>query len=465
MRILKIFILILITFPSMLSAQEDDSLSLGFREYLDLVKTYHPVVKQAGLLVDRAKAELRSSRGSFDPKIEAGYDRKDYKGTEYYDLLNSALKIPTWYGIELKAKFENNSGIYLNPQNTVPEDGLFAAGISIPIGQGLFINERMASLKQAKVFREQSELEKQIAVNDILYNASMAYFDWLTAYRQLQLYKSFIENAETRFKGIVKSYEVGNKPAIDTLEASLTIQNRKLSLEQARLEYVKTSFQLANFLWGEENIPLELQENVIPEKDILDQVNDILDISSFSEIENHPKILSLNYKIQALEFEKRLKANKLLPKLDLEYNFLTNQPDEINSLNYDDYKFGINFSFPLFLRKERGELALAKIKLDNADFDLATSKVALNNKILSLREQVNSLNEQNKIMEELITNYQRMLTAEERKLEIGVSSVFLVNTRESSLITARQKMILLQNKLLSSKAELFRILAGVPENL
>ncbi|MCG9970293.1 TolC family protein [Christiangramia crocea] len=457
-----IFILLLIL-PSLLSSQETDSLSLGFREYLNMVKTYHPVVKQAGIMVDRAEAEVRKSRGNFDPKIEVDYDRKDFKQTEYYDILTSSFKIPTWYGIELKAKFENNSGEFLNPQNKTPEDGLFSAGIAIPVAQGLLINERMASLKQARIFREQSELERQIAVNSILYEASLAYFDWLKTYRHLLLYRNFAKNAETRFKGIVKSYELGDKPAIDTLEASLTVQDRKLNLEQARLDYMKASLHLSNFLWGQENTPLELKENMFPDRELPVKLDEILEINELSDLDDHPKLRSLNYKIRAFEFDKKLKANKLLPKLDLEYNFLSSEIEGINSLNYDDYKFGMNFSIPLFLRKERGELQLAKLKLENAGFDLISQRVTLQNKILSLRTEVGSLSEQSKIMNNLIDSYEKMLRAEERKLELGESSVFLVNSRESSLIAARQKNILLQNKLLYSKAELFRIMARIPE--
>ena len=60
------------------------------------------------------------ARGGFDPKIEVDFNKKQFKDKEYYSILNSSFKIPTWYGIEIKAGFDNNEGIYLNPENTVP---------------------------------------------------------------------------------------------------------------------------------------------------------------------------------------------------------------------------------------------------------------------------------------------------------------------------------------------------------
>ena len=42
---------------------------------------------------------------------------KKFKDKEYYNKLNSVFKIPTYYGIEFKANIEDNSGLFLNPEN------------------------------------------------------------------------------------------------------------------------------------------------------------------------------------------------------------------------------------------------------------------------------------------------------------------------------------------------------------
>ena len=75
----------------------------------------------ANLVLNSGEAYLLKSRGGFDPKLEIDYNTKEFKDTEYYDLLNATFKIPTWYGIELKANFEENSGEFLNPQNFDPQ--------------------------------------------------------------------------------------------------------------------------------------------------------------------------------------------------------------------------------------------------------------------------------------------------------------------------------------------------------
>jgi outer membrane protein TolC len=87
-------------------------LEFTFNEYLGYVKKFHPLVKTANLEINKAQASLMAARGAFDPKIEIDFDKKQFKDTEYYSILNSSFKIPTWYGIEIKAGFDQNEGYY-----------------------------------------------------------------------------------------------------------------------------------------------------------------------------------------------------------------------------------------------------------------------------------------------------------------------------------------------------------------
>ncbi len=450
-------------------SQVQDSLVLRYNEYLGYVKKYHPIAKQAELTLAIGQANLMKARGGFDPKIEVDYERKEFKGSEYYDRLNAAFKIPTWYGVELKGTFEQNDGDFLNPAESVPSDGLYSAGVSMSLGQGLWINDRMATLKQAKLFRNQTKADRDLLVNQILYDASLAYFDWLRAFNEASIYQSFLKNADIRFKGIKSRAAAGDIAAIDTVEAKIAMQSRVLSLEQANVKMMKRALELSNFLWMSNNLPVELQSNIIPDVAIGEEIDLTLEIfgkplDSFT-IENHPKLLSLGYKVDGLRVEKNLKANKLLPKIDLEYNFLTETPEFINSLQTQAYKGGLSFSLPLFLRKERGDLKLAKFKLQDAQFDLDNAEIELKNKIVALYRELESFEVQNVLIDDIVGNYNTLLSAEERKFTFGESSLFLINSRESKLIDAELKQIEVENKFYTAKAKLFNSLAVNPEKL
>ncbi len=467
MKQIRYLVLVFALIP--LSSFGQDTLVLKFREYLGYVKKYHPIAKQAELQIGIGQAKLMKARGGFDPKLELDYERKQFKGTEYWDRLNATFKVPTWFGIELKGNFEQNEGAFINPAETVPDDGLYSAGISMPVAQGFWINDRMATLRKAKFFREQSRADRDLLINTILFEASKAYFDWLQAYRDSQVFANFLENAQLRLQGIKSTADAGDIAAIDTVEAKIAVQNRALGYEQAKVVLRNKSLQLSNFLWLSNNVPVELQNGVIPDINLDLEIDETLEIfekplDSFT-LETHPKLRSLGYKLNGLQVDKRLKANRLLPVIDLEYNFLTESPELLNSFVTEQYKGGINFRFPLFLRKERGDLKLAKFKVRDAQFELDNAEVEIRNKVLAIYAELDSFDTQNRLIRNIVADYNTLLSAEERKFSFGESSLFLINSREGKLIEAELKRNEVQNKYYLAKAKLFKSLAINPENL
>jgi outer membrane protein TolC len=443
--------------------QEFASKELTYTEFLGYVKKYHPLVKNANLEINKAQANLMMARGGFDPKIEVDFSKKQFKDKEYYSILNSSFKIPTWYGIEIKAGFDNNEGIYLNPENTVPNQGLTSLGISVPLGQGLFINQRMADVRKAKIQMQLSQSERKLQAIAVLYDASLAYFNWKKNFNEVKLYEAYNKNAQIRFKGTKTLVIQGDKPAIDSIEAGINVKSRRLNLEDSKLKLAKAKLELANFLWLENNIPLELSDELIPETQLEFTIqeslktNDLLN-ADFS-ITNHPKINALQSKIDILNVEKKLKANMLLPKIDVGYSYLS-EPSYIDNYQFKDYKIGLDFYFPLFLRKERGSLKLAKYKVQETEFALDLEKVQLSNKINAQKMEIESLLRQKELIKGLVEDNLTMLNSEERLFSFGESSLFLINTRENNLVSTQLSQIALENRFYVSNSELFKIMAN-----
>lgn len=454
-----VIVLTLIKVPVM--AQEFNTEVLSFREYLGYVKKYHPLVSRANIELDKAQAALMQARGGFDPKIELDFDNKQFKGTQYYSILNSSFKIPTWYGIEVKAAFDDANGIYLNPQNLAPNQGLTSLGVSVPLAQGLFINQRIADLKKAKLQIQLSDSQRRLYSLEVLYNASIAYFSWLKHFNEVEMYREYLYYSQDRYMGVLKLIKQGDKPAIDSVETGIAVKNRELNLENAVLKLNKARLELANYLWINET-PVEPSENLKPEVNLTASIEGILSTGDLYDtqdiIAGHPKLKMMETKINMLDVERKLKANYLLPKIDLGYYYLS-EPLDFNSLRNDDYKVGINFSFPIFLRTERGALNLAKLKLRETRFELQQERLQIKNKIDAQQVEKTSFKKQAGLVGNLVRDYQKMLEAEERLFSFGESSIFILNSRENSLISAKIQQIDLENSFLVSNADLFKILA------
>ena len=436
---------------------------MSYNEYLGFVKKYHPLVKNANLEISKAQANLMMARGGFDPKLQLDYNKKQFQGTEYYSIMNSSFKIPTWYGIDIKAGFDENEGYYLNPQNKTPSNGLTSLGISVPLGQGLLINQRMADLQKAKIQVKLSQAEQKLEAIAVLYDASVAYFNWKKNYEEKLLYEDYSINAQKRYDGIKSLIKEGDKPAIDSIEAGIVVKNRLLSLEDSKLKLTKAKLELSNFLWLENNIPLELAEVIIPEKKLGQTIQETLNISDLANpgfsVLNHPKIEALQSKIDLLNVEKKMKANMLLPKIDVGYSYLA-QPNPTTLNSNDNYKVGVDFYFPLFLRKERGSLKFAQYKIQESEFIRDLEKVQLTNKIIAQKTEIQSLTKQQKLIDKLVSDYDTMLKSEERLFTLGESSLFLINTRENNLVSAQLSQIALENRFFTSNSELYKIMAN-----
>jgi outer membrane protein TolC len=454
---------VLLLLGSLAWGQNQNLKELNYNEFLGYVKKYHPLVKSAQLEINMAQANLMMARGGFDPKIEADFDQKQFMGKEYYSVFNSSFKIPTWYGIEVKAGFDNSEGIFVNPENSLPNQGLTSLGITVPVGQGLFINQRMADLRKAKIQIRLSQAERKLQAIEVLYNASLAYFNWKRNHSEVQLYSTYLNNAKLRYKGIKTLINNGDKPAIDSVEAGIVVKTRQWNLEESKLKLAKSKLDLSNYLWLDNNIPLELQDDVLPENKLEQTISATLKINQLItdtiSIENHPKINSLENKLAILEVDRKLKANSLLPKMDVGYHYLS-EPNYWNDTNFNNYKIGVNFKFPLFLRKERGSLQLAKFKIQDTKLSLDLERIQLKNKITAQQTEIKSIEKQLQLISSLVSGNGQMLQSEERLFSLGESSIFLINARENNLVSIQLTQLGLENRFLNSNAELFKIMAN-----
>jgi outer membrane protein TolC len=450
---MKTLLLILIfLLKGLIISAQDSSYVLTEEKFIPMILYYHPVAKQAGLVIERGEYGLKRARGKFDPYLFASYDEKQFDDKDYFSILGTGLNVPTWIGVDVKFGYDRNNGVFLNPENNVPDNGLFYAGVSLPVGEGLFIDERRKIVQQAKLFSEYTRAEQSRIMNDLLLEAYKNYWYWVKNYQQLRIYQESVAVARERFSAIKDSYRQGDKPAIDTLEAFIQLQNRQIGENQARIDYRNATLELSNFLWFDQNIPLEITDLMRPPS--ANELGEILAINEtelqqdLMESESlHPELQLYQYKISDLNIEQRWKKEKIKPKLNLNYNFLNetlgSSPEMVGMNNY---KWGLQFSMPLFLRAELGDLRLTQIKMREAEYNQSQKSLEVTNKILRYYQELNNLIEQRNIYNNNVNNYQRLLNAERRKFDAGESSLFLINSREVSLIEASIKLVEVEAK-------------------
>ena len=458
---MRAVIILLTLFLPILGKASEDSLSIKYSEYIELVLANHPISKQSDLTLELGKESFKASKGSFDPELKVGFDQKNYDEKNYYQRNKNELSLNTRFGVQFRTGYEQNSGEFLNPEASMPANGLAYAGLSVAIGNGLLMDERRNAVNQAEIYMRSTEFERQLMLNELILDATTRYWQWYVAWQAYIISANAVGLAETRFLGIKESFRQGEAPAIDTLEAYILYQNRLVTKTESYGQLQKAKARLNNYLWDEEQNPLTIEDSVLPEN--LDIPAAILAMNRFdlsgmfqNALENHPKLGLYENKMESLGFKRRLDVEKLKPKLNLNYNFLVEPVGgNLNEvIATDNYKWGIQFSMPLFLREARGKLAVTKIQMDQTDLERKGVEQKINNELIGFYNELIALQEQVRVYQEIVQNYTGLLAGERQKFLGGESSVFLINSRENGLIGAEIKLYELVAKLKQTEAKL-----------
>ena len=451
---LKQLIYTLLFIGSLGNAMAQDK-SLSIENTLDIVRKYHPVIKQSFLQNEMAKNELQASRGVFDPSIQINTQEKTYDNKLYYKYNTSELKIPLWYGIDIKAGTENNIGERLDP--TLTRNKSAFVGVSMDPFRGIIVDKRNAVVRQAKNFVELTKNEQLLVVNDLLLEATSAYWNWVNAYNINSVLIKSVQNNKDRYEVIKKSYISGDRAPIDTTEALTQLQTFEMMQNQAALDLQKAKLELSNYFWTDNGMPYELEDAIKPSTNFdMASINPI-ELGKLEEMVNqatqmHPKLKMINAKSTILDIEKRLKTIELFPSLKLNYNALDNNFNNIStSINTtNNVKYGLSLTMPLFQRQARGQLAKTKNKIEDLGWDRKYITLEIENKVRSSFAEFYALKQQIKTNEAILNANKLLFETENTKFQMGESSLFLINSRELKFIETEQKHIALKTKFYQS---------------
>ncbi len=444
---MKTIILLLTAFFILQNSRAADSVkTLSLHHFLQIVKQYHPVAKQACIQVDKAKANLTAARGNFDPVLSSGAGNKTFDGINYYQSNATQLSLPVWYGIELTTGIEYLNGGRTDPTETAGKTSY--TGISLPLAKNLLMDKRRAALQQAKVMIQASEQEQRIVLNNLMMEATEAYWQWVQSYLVYTIYTAVIELNKKRVHLVTAAYKLGERPAIDTAEAIAQLQNFEYQQNEALLNNQNAKAWLNTFLWKQNNEGYELPEDVIPDK----KTEDLYDAVVFPDLEklildaktSHPELNMYTFKLDALTIDKKLKFQELLPKVDLKYNQLGKGYNiaavNTKSLFSNNYRFGINFSVPLRLSTGRGEYKLAKLKINETKLQQSQKQTDIVYKVKKYYNQLVNYKTQVTLLQKTYNNYLQLQRGEEVRFYNGESSLFLVNSRENKALETLIKL-------------------------
>jgi outer membrane protein TolC len=365
----------------------------------------------------------------------------------YYDQQITELKIPTWYGVDVVAGMESLTGTRTSTPDTKGNSSYI--GFSVPVAKGLLLDKRRAVLQQAKIFQNLSVQEQRTIVNDLLYEASRAYWMWWQQYQIQMLFQQAIKNAEQRFKLVKTAYQFGDRPAIDTVEALAQLQSFQLRQAEIAVDITNSQLDVNVFLWQQAGEAYSLPPTVVPQR-TLTSIETLQIERLLQNVQQHPELQQYRFKLEALNVEKRLKFQSLLPSVYLKYNQLNKSHDLGKSFStpwlQNNYRYGVAIAMPLRLSEGRGEYRKAKLKIEQTELAQLAKQVTLQTKLQQYYNEWKALQAQMALQQRAIASYAALQRGEEVRFSNGESSLFLINAREIKTLEAQQKLIELESK-------------------
>lgn len=464
--------------PSLALAQpaETDAPALTLERVLGSIEQTHPDVGQAQAKIASSRGSLLSSRGAFDLQARAGGEVY-WPGKKAYGLLDTTLFQPTTlWGLELfggwrtsvlnevpdyKDQFKvkadkDTTGLKAAPQMPLP--GQVHAGVAVPLLRDGPIDKRRAGIAKARAKLDGANASFDAKLLALQLKGAQAYWDWVAAGLELEIARELLAQAQQRNEQIAERVRRGELAPIELLENQRAILKREGGVVKAQRKIQKASIKLSLFLRQPppEDDPDQPPAPVRPDEARLPDGWPGLTLPTEAQMIDRarqaaralPTWREIEAQREAALVERDLAQNQLTPELDL----MLAAAQQINFAALPELMVTLNFATPLQRREARGELEQADAELvrlraaqrqltDQAEAEARDAYSALR----AAQAQVDLAARELEVA-------RKVEQAEKTKLELGASTLFIVNLREQKRAEAAQRLIDAQKTLMTAWA-------------
>jgi len=272
----------------------------------------------------------------------------------------------------------------------------------------------------------------------------LGFYDLLAAREQIRVQEKALELRRQLVAETQRRVEVGDLPPLDSEQAQTQLQNTLTALAAAREAYVNRENALKSLFTDNfmEWVDVDLQ----PAGALLAIKADLNRRQSFQNaIRNRPDLAEARLAVEKSDVVVRFQKNQLFPNLDLvgRLGGVGDQADLVNSLSdtfhfrHPAYFYGVVVSFPLSNVAERNSYRASKAARQIANLQLRKAEQAILVEVADFINQAETRFTQVGSTRQARTFAQAAFDAEEKKLQNGLSTTFLVLQMQEALIAAR----------------------------
>lgn len=446
---------------------EDPVAPIGLEDVLRSVDAHFPTLHALRAEASAREQDLRAERGRFDLQLAL---EGDVRPLGFYEsrAAGASLEQPSRLrGSRFFAGYRIGAGDVPSYQGgrITNESGELSAGVEIPLLRGGAIDPARGAIARSEIALRQMTPAQQLERLEVIRAASLAYWDFVSAGRGLEVAERLVAVAEERQTQIARRVEAGAEPRIDLTDNRRLIVERSKALRGAERDFEQAALQLSLFLRDDAGRPRRADRSRVPiafpaEVPLSDAAVDA-DLA-FART-RHPILAPFALERERLQVDLRLARNDALPNLDLRVEGAQDLGganagiDEVGKLSDDprgssELMASVRLALPVQRRQALGRAAAAQARLSRV---AAREQLARERVEAEARAAVAALSaayDQTGQARENVELARTLREAEARRFGLGRSNLIDVNIRERQAASASLELV-------EAQASYFRALA------
>ncbi|MCA9815597.1 MAG: TolC family protein [Cyanobacteria bacterium HKST-UBA01] len=431
---------------------------LTLEETLSIVDTHYPKLLQGHVEVSKAEGKTLEAQGAFDPVLKNINEYKRIQDITKSGVFKNAvhnesrLELPTRSGIRLFAEVRVNPNDASSPVLQSGRSGEYSGGAIVPLMRNFIVNPERGKEQQARLGQSIAAINLNISRMNVLFEASVAYWDWINAYQKFEVAKGLLDIAVSREDFVKKQVADGDMPALDITEAEKEIRIRRGNLVRAERDIARAAFKLSLFLWSNRgDKPPDISEVNLVKADLTPRTLSDAEVEAGIQkaLSVRPELASIDIQREIVNVDLKVAKNMMLPVVDLIYRQgYDTGVDGIGNV----FTGGIKMTVPVRQRKARGLIQQAKMELRKLELEEQFLKRKISIEVRDAASELNAAFERFIQAGEEVEKARAVEEGERKRYGLGDSSLFLVNRRERDRAEAEEKRIIVYGLYLKALA-------------
>jgi outer membrane protein TolC len=351
-------------------------------------------------------------------------------------------------------------------------------------GFGMAVNSR--TIRVAKNNREVSDLVFKQQVIETVTRVQNLYWDLVSFRNDVESQQEALRLAQKLYEDNKRRVEVGTLAPIEIVraEAEVAAREQDLTLAETRVQLQETAIKNAISKNGLAS-PSLMEAEIVPtdriEIPLIEQIQPVQDLMTMA-LQSRPELTQSRIQLQNRDINLQAVRNGMMPQIDLVGDVTNNglagsanplagpgtslSPFFLGGLgtslgqvfrrNFPDYSIRAELRIPLKNRQAQADMAATLLEQRQAEIRIVQQENSVRTEVQNALIGLQQSRARFEAAQKARILQERTLEAEQKKFNLGASTIFLVVQAQRDLALARSLEITSQNNYVKAKVELDR---------